>query len=393
MLVFVRKIAVLAIITAIAAMTGGVLVPERSAAFPEIAISAPYAILMDAETGSVLFEKNAETLMTPASMTKVVALSVLFDHIKQGVVRLDDEFEVTVNAWRKGGAASGSSTMFLEPQSRASVEDLIRGVVVASGNDAAIAIAEGVAGSEENFARMMTEHARSLGLERSSFINATGWPEPGHQTSVYDLAQITRHQIRTAPDLYRYYAERSFSWNGIAQRNRNALLTQGIGVDGLKTGHTSSSGYGIVASAEQRGRRLILVINGLESERERLREARRLLTWGFRAFRTYYFIRAGDIVDNLVVWHGERGSVSATVSEDVALTLTTEGRRDITVNITYEAPVPAPIVEGDEIGTLQVLDQRGRVIHEAPLLAKHSVSRSGFFGRAAGTLEYMLFGS
>lgn len=375
------------------ALLGGLMAGAGSAhALSEIAVKAPYAILMDAETGSVLFAKNADTLMAPASMTKIVTLGVLFDQIRQGLIRPDDEIRVSVDAWRRGGAASGSSTMFLEPESSVSVENLIRGIVVHSGNDAAIAIAERIAGSEPAFALMMNQYASKLGIERSTFVNATGWPEAGHQSTARDLAVIARDQIQNYPDFYRFYEERRFSWNGIAQSNRNDLLDDGIGVDGLKTGHTSASGYGIVVSAIQRGRRLILVLNGMESEREREREARRLLTWGFRAFSAYHLLHAGDVVDSLAVWHGVRSNVAVRPARDIKLTMTAQRRRGISVEMHYEVPTPAPVREGDELGALRVRDEDGVLLEEVPLVATGDVARRGFLGRAMGTLQHMIFG-
>ena len=366
--------------------------PSRALSFSEIGTAAPYAMLMDMETGTVLFERNGNTLMPPASMTKIVTLALLFEELKAQRVRLDDEFLVSKNAVEKGGEKSGSSSMFLEPESLVRVEDLIRGVVIQSGNDAAIAIAENLATSEEAFAEKMTEYAKSIGMTKTTFKNATGWPDKGHETTSYDLALLARHHIQAYPNYYSYYAERTFTWNKITQRNRNLLLRDRIGVDGLKTGHTEESGYGIVASAKRGARRLILVVNGLNSQQDRRGEGYKILNWGFRAFQTYRFFRAGDVIEEIAVWHGKKNRVVATVEKDFSLAITRQRRRLVKVSIDYLTPIPAPIKKGDKIGWVRVKELGGSLITEMPLVASQDIEELGFVGRAISSLEYLLFG-
>ena len=242
---------------------------------------ARHAIVMDAHSGEVLFEKAADTVFQPASMSKIMTMIMVFEALKRGELSLDDEFTISKHAWKIGGPKSGRSTMFAKRGASIRVEDLIRGAIVQSGNDAAIAIAEGIAGSERAFADLMTRRARELGLKQTSFATATGLPHPNHKTTVRELALIARHQIFELAEYYPYYAEKTFTWNGVKQNNRNPLLYQNIGADGLKTGFIRASGYSLVASAVRGGRRLILVVSGLRSAEERSREARKLIDWGF----------------------------------------------------------------------------------------------------------------
>ena len=361
-------------------------------AFSEIATGAPYVVLMDAETGTVLFERSSTTLMSPASMTKIATISLLFDAIKTGKVRLEDEFFVSKNAVNKGGERSGSSSMFLNAEKPVRVEDLIRGVIIQSGNDAAITIAEGLALNEETFAENMTEYARKIGLTKTTFKNATGWPEKDHETTALDLARLARHHITTYPEFYHYYAERSFTWNKITQANRNLLLRDKLGVDGLKTGHTEESGFGIVASAKRGNRRLILVINGLKSDQERRGEAYKILSWGFRSFQTYQLIGAGQEIEKAVLWHGAKSRVPLTVKKDLAVAITREKRRRLRISIEYSSPIPAPVKKNQQVGMVRVKELGGELIAEVPLVSSMDIEELNFFGRAISTLEYMLFG-
>jgi len=360
----------------------------RAAAFET---KASHAVLVDGETGAVLFEKDGDVLMAPASMTKLMTMTLLFEALKEGRLTLTDTFKISENAWRRGGAASGSSTMFAEVNSRISIENLIRGVIIQSGNDACIAIAEGLSGSEEAFAEEMTRRGRELGLKQATFRNSTGWPDPDHRMTAIDLATLARHHIYDLGDYYHYYSEPEFTWNGITQTNRNPLLYFNMGVDGLKTGHTEESGYGLVASAERNGRRLILVTNGLSSERERAEESERLLQWGFREFESYELFVAGEVVENAEVWQGTYDLVPLVVAEEVKLILTRAARRDMTVTVNFDGPVPAPIRAGQEIGTL-VISAPDTPTNTFPVYAGANVDQIGLFGRAVSSLLQMIEG-
>lgn len=358
-------------------------------AFAEQNTQATHAYLMDAETGAVLFEKNGDASMAPASMSKLMSMLLLFDRIEAGEISLEDELIVSVNAWRRGGAKSGSSTMFADPNSSIRLEDLVRGVIVQSANDASIAIAEALAGSEEAFAQEMNRRAAELGLDHSHFVNASGWPHPEHVMSAADLARLARYILMEQPEHYAYYAEREFTWNGISQYNRNPLLGMDIGADGLKTGHTEKSGYGLVASAEQQ-RRLILVLNGLESENQRAEEAVRLLNWGFNAFRLYRLLDAGDIVARIPVWHGEQDMAALVSRQPVNVLWTAEQRRKMQARIIYDSPLYAPVTNDSPVARL-VVEAPGAQSLEFPLWTNAIIPNAGIFSRILGSLEAFFF--
>ena len=349
------------------------------------------AVLLDMETGAVLFEKDADTATMPASMTKMMTVYMVFERLRDGSLSLDDKFRVSETAWRKGGAKSGGSTMFLEPGTRVAVEDLLRGVIVQSGNDASIVLAEALAGSEENFADAMTRRARELGLDATTFKNATGWPDPGHVSTVRDLATLVRRTIQDFPQYYRYYGEKDFIYNGIRQGNRNPLLYKNMGADGLKTGHTEESGYGLAASAKRGDRRLVLVAHGLPSKKARGRETERLLEWGFREFNNYALFQAGDTVSDAEVWLGKSQTVPMVIESGLTITMPRKARREMKVAITYEGPVPAPITRGQPLAKL-VVTAPGREPIEARLVAGENVERLGLFGRLGAALNYILWG-
>ena len=356
-----------------------------------IETKASYALLLDAETGVALFEKNADARMSPASMSKLMTVLMAFEALESGAISADEEFFVSDDAWRRGGAGSGGSTMFLKARSRVSVLDLLRGVIIQSGNDACIALAEGMAGSEPAFAEIMTERAQEVGMSRSRFINSTGLPDPDHKTTARDLAILARELINNHADYYRLFSERDFTWNNIRQTNRNPLLYANIGADGLKTGHTQESGYGLVASAEQNGRRLILVINGLNSKRERAREARKLMTFGFRNFQRDLLVEAGQQVADLPVWHGDEATVKVTTKQRFDIVTPRSGRRKMVATVTYENPVLAPIKTGDKLGKLRVT-LPGLVPQEVDLVAAEDVDKGNIIGRAIDSLIYMMVG-
>ena len=304
---------------------------------PAVALEtiAREAILVDATTDEVLLEKNADAPMAPASMSKMMTIYMVFERLRDGRLSLDATLPVSEIAWRKGGAKSGGSTMFLEPGSRVRVEALLRGIVVQSGNDASIVIAEGLSGSEQAFATEMTQRGRALGLRDTTFTNATGWPDPDHLTTARDLAILARRTIRDFPDYYHYYSEKNFTFNGIRQGNRNPLLYKEMGADGLKTGHTAASGYGLAASVGRGDRRLILILNGLPSIKARARESERLIEWGFREFGNYHLFKAGEEVTKADVWLGENATVPLVIESDLLITLPRKSRRKMKVIVTY----------------------------------------------------------
>lgn len=351
---------------------------------------APYVVLMDASSGKILFEKNGDVPMAPASMSKLMSMLLLFDKIEAGEIFLEDELLVSVDAWKRGGAQSGSSTMFADPNSLIRLEDLVRGVIVQSANDASIAIAEGIAGSEKAFARQMNRRAEELGLEHSNFVNASGWPHPNHYTSASDLARMARHILLEQPEHYAYYAQKEFTWNGIKQFNRNPLLGDGMGVDGLKTGHTEESGYGLVASAKRNEHRLILVVNGLESEQRRSQEARRLLQWGFSAFRPYRLLGAGETVAQILVWHGKHRHADLVTRHPIDVVWTPEQRSQLQVKLIYENPLYAPVNIDAPVARLVINVPQAPSI-EVPLWSRRPIERSGMFSRALATLETMIY--
>ncbi|MDA8775903.1 D-alanyl-D-alanine carboxypeptidase [Alphaproteobacteria bacterium] len=365
--------------------------PLLSTPAQAVETKASYALLIDAETGVALFEKNADARMSPASMSKLMTVLMAFEALESGAVTGEEAFFVSDDAWRRGGASSGGSTMFLKARSRVSVLDLLRGVIIQSGNDACIALAEGLAGSEPAFAELMTERAQELGMTRSNFVNSTGLPDPEHKTTARDLATLARELINNHADYYRLFSERDFTWNNIRQTNRNPLLYANIGADGLKTGHTNESGYGLVASAEQNGRRLILVINGLNSKRERAHEARKLMTFGFRNFSRDLLVEAGQSVTELPVWHGDEARVNVTTKQRFDIVTPRSGRRKMVATVTYEKPVLAPIKTGDKLGKLRVT-LPGLVPQEVDLVAAEDVDKGNVFGRAISSLIYLMVG-
>jgi D-alanyl-D-alanine carboxypeptidase (penicillin-binding protein 5/6) len=355
--------------------------------------AARHAILMDARSGEVFFEKDADALMPPASMSKIMTMLVVFDRLKAGQLSEDDVFEISVDAWRRGGAPSGSSTMFARPGERIPLKTLMKAVIVVSANDAAIAIAEGIAGSEPAFARLMNEKARALGLKRSTFANATGLPDPRHRMTARELALLARHLIDTYPDYYKLYSIREFTWGKHRQMNRNPLLGRYPGADGIKTGYTREAGYGLVASAVRDGRRLIAVIAGLKSKAERAREARKILDWGFRQFRRVRLYGAGEKVGEARVWGGTENWVPLLAGKDVSIRLTDSERRRARAEVVYKGPLKAPVRAGEKVGEVRiVLD--GRVLARYPVVTGGDVAEDrDMWGRAADTLLAWVLGS
>lgn len=352
---------------------------------------ATHAYMIDTTTGAVLLDKQGSVGMAPASMSKLMTLFMVFERLQDGRLSLDDKFYVSEDAWRRGGAKTGGSTMFLEPNMRVRVEDLIRGIIVQSGNDACIVVAEALGGSEEAFASDMTVRARDLGLTDSIFRNSTGWPHPQHRVSSRDLARLAQILSTRFPEFFHYFSEKSFVFNGIKQSNRNPLIYKSMGADGLKTGHTTESGYGLVGTALRKDRRLVLVVNGLTSKKMRSSESQRLLEWGFREFGNYEIFKAGDIVTNANVWLGDKTSVALQIQGDLTLTLPKKARRDMKVTVHYEGPLPAPIQIGQQVATLRISapDMKTR---EFPLISADEVKQLGLVGRLGAALDYIIWG-
>jgi D-alanyl-D-alanine carboxypeptidase (penicillin-binding protein 5/6) len=348
---------------------------------------ARQALIVDADTGAVLLEKSADERMPPSSMSKLMTIYVVFDLLKQGRLRMDQELPVSERAWRMGG-----SKMFVGIGNSVKVEDLIRGVIVQSGNDACIVLAEGISGSETQFAELMNDYGRRLGLTDSTFRNATGWPDPEHRMTCRDLALLARHIINDHPEHYRIYSERNFRWNDINQENRNPLLGRVAGADGLKTGHTEEAGYGLTGSAKRGDRRLILVVNGLPSMAARREETERLMEWGFREFENVTLFRASDTIEEAPVYLGEQLKVPLVGGRDVVLTLPRQWRRNLQVKLRYDSPIPAPVAKGQELGRLEV-SGAGVPPMTVPLLAGADVGRLGLIPRIPAVIGRMVSGA
>lgn len=347
--------------------------------------AAPYAVLLDSGSGAVLYEKAADELMVPASMAKIATALVAFQEIAQGKMTLETEISISENAWRKGGGVSGGSTMFAIVHSRVKLGDLLQGLIVQSGNDAAIALAEAVAGDEASFARIMTERVRALGLAKSVYRNATGMADPEQKVTARELARLSDHLIKTYPELYRIFGQRDFTWNKIKQSNRNPLLAMDIGADGLKTGNIDETGYGMVGSAVQRGQRLIVVVNGLKNARDRANEARKLLEWGFRSFEQRQIFAEGEAVGEASVYGGEKGRIALKARGPVSLLVPRGSSERLAARIVYRGPLQAPVAEGAEVARLLVT--RGEVkTLEIPLYAAETVSVGSLQQRALDAL-------
>lgn len=348
--------------------------------------TAREAILVDHDTGTVLLERDADKPVPPASMSKLMTVYMVFERLRDGRMALDDMLPVSEKAWRTGG-----SKMFVEVDTTVSVEDLLRGIIVQSGNDACVVIAEAVSGTEEAFAAAMNERAREIGLRDSHFVNSSGLPDPAHVMSARDLARLTGRLVREFPEYFPYFAETEFTYGGIRQDNRNPLLYMDIGADGMKTGYTEAAGYSLAGSAARSGRRLILAITGLDSARARSGEAARLIGWGFRETDNYTLFSAGEEIETARVWLGVRPGVPLVLEDDLAVTLSREGRDGLEVSVELDSPVPAPIAAGAEIATLRVAAP-GLPALERPLRAAAAVERTGAFGRVWAVLRHAVFG-
>ncbi|MDE1152205.1 MAG: D-alanyl-D-alanine carboxypeptidase [Micavibrio sp.] len=351
---------------------------------------AKQAIIIDANSGAVLLDKSGDGQMPTSSMSKVMSMYMVFEALKEGRLHLTDELLVSERAWRN--SMNDGSRMFLPVGSRVKVEDLIRGVIVQSGNDASVVLAEGVAGTEESFVDAMNAKAKQLGLKDSHFMNATGLPDPNHYSTPHDLARLASHIMSDFPEYYHYFSEKEFTFNNIKQQNRDPLLGKVPGADGLKTGHTEIAGYGLMGTALRDGRRVILVMNGLESQKDRQEEGIKLMEWAFRNFESKKLIAKGETVDNAKVWLGKFDAVPMVASQDVQVLLPRAKRSELKMAVKYSEPVKAPVVAGDKIGTLQISVPDQPPV-EVDLLAGADVPRKGIFGRVKDRLDYLLTGS
>ncbi|TNV15090.1 D-alanyl-D-alanine carboxypeptidase [Ochrobactrum teleogrylli] len=344
-------------------------------------VKAPQALLIDDRSGTVLLSKNADVPIPPASLAKLMTAEVVFEALEKGQTTLETPYTVSENAWRTGGAPSGTSTMFARIKSAPTVADLLQGLIVQSANDGAIILAEGLAGSEKGFAERMNGRAKELGLSGSVFVNSTGLPADGQSVTLDDLAKLARHIHSAHPDFYKYYAQEAFTWNNITQRNRNPLLRLDVGADGMGTGYTEASGYALVASAEQNGRRLFLALSGLASVKEREEEARKLIQWGMTSFDDMRLYSANDIVGEAQVFGGTQASVSLKVKDDVELLLPKEGREKLKARFIYEGPLHAPVAVESKVGMLE-FDLNGNMVQQVPLFAAQSVEKGSLVQRA-----------
>jgi serine-type D-Ala-D-Ala carboxypeptidase (penicillin-binding protein 5/6) len=353
---------------------------------------APTAILMEASSGSILFEKNADELRAPSSMMKLMTVEVIFNAIKEGKIKLTDEYRISENAWRKGGAPSGGSTMFAAINSKVPVDDLLHGAIIQSGNDSCIALAEGMAGSEKKFANdFMTKRARELGLTKSTFGNSNGLPDPDNRMTVRELGKLARHIILDFPEFYKLFGEKEFTWNKIRQQNRNPLLNSRTGADGLKTGYTKEGGYGMVGSAVQNNIRLIVVINGLDDPDDRAQEAKKMLEWGFRNFEQRTLFAENQQVGFAKVFGGESRSVKLTSREPIKVMVPKAGNEKLIARIVYNGPVRAPVQQGQQIGLVRVW--RGQnVAMETPVYAAESVGPGSTMRRAIDGASELVIG-
>ena len=349
--------------------------------------AAKQALIVDYQTGSVLLEKNADAKIHPASMTKLMTLYILFDQLKQGKLTLDDTFRVSERAWARG--ESVESNMFVALDSSVRIEDLIRGIAIQSGNDACKVVAEGIAGSEEAFTKLMNKKAAEIGLANSHFTNSDGVEDANHLMTARDIVKLSEHIYADFPEYYHYFAEKEFTYNNIVQQNRNLLLSKDLGVDGLKTGHLSVSGFGVAISAEQNGRRIFMVVHGLESMKQRAEEATRLVEWAFQSFQNVKLASAGAVLEQAPVWYGTESTVPLTVAKDLLVTMPKGIQEEFQAKAVFQGPVAAPVAAGQEIGKLVITSSSGTT--EVPLVAGAAVERVGIFGHILSTVRYVIF--
>ena len=374
----------LSLMTVLFAVTVGAMLTTSAQA--EIITPSEYVIIMDHESGDILYEKNADAPMKPASMAKMMTIYIVFKQLDEGSLKMEDKLIVSEKAYRKGG-----SRMFLEQGSQVTIRELLRGIIVQSGNDAAIVVAEGLAGTEDAFAEEMTLRAKELGMTNTVFGNSTGWPDEVTTTTARDLALLSQAIIRDFPELYQIYSEKSYEYNGIKQNNRNPLIYNLDGADGLKTGHTDESGYGLAASAEIDGQRIIMVVNGLTSSSERKMESVRLMNLAFRTFKKYEILKEGEIVGNAPVYMGVAESIDLIPQESYTRVLTRKSYSTMDKRTNWPKPVNAPITKGQEVGEIFVTIDG--VEKRIALLAANDVEELPLHRRIGAFFKYLIFGS
>lgn len=348
-------------------------------------------ILMDYETGEYIYQKNIADPIPPASMSKLMTVYMVFDKLREGTLSLDDTFKVSENAWRKGGAASGGSTMFLAIKDEVRVEELLKGIIIQSGNDACIVVAENIAGDEDAFVEKMNEKAKEIGLNNSNFANVTGLPHPDHKMSVEDLAKLARRIIEEFPQFYHLFSQKEFVYNNIRQGNRNPLLYSMNYADGLKTGHTEEAGFCLTASAKKGDRRLIGVMTGLSSNKERSEEADKMMSWGFREYDNYTLKNKGDKIADIPVWYGVDKTVPMVLTDDLVKTIRKSNRNKVKMTAVYDKPVKAPVKLGQQLGVLRVEIPESEVV-EVPLVAGQTINKVGFWGKIVANTKYLISG-
>lgn len=353
--------------------------------------SALQLLLLDNDTDTILFEKQSDIIFPPASLAKLMTAEVIFHQLKEGLLNSTQTFKVSENAWRKGGAPSGTTTMFAKVKSEISVSDLLHGLIVINANDAAITLAEGVSGSEADFAKLMNQRAKILGLSHSHFVNATGFPEEGQFVTLRDMVTLARYIVREYPDYYKLYREPHFTWNNIFQRNKNPLISKEIGVEGFGFGYSEEEGFAMVIAAYKNHRRLFLAINGLQDGKGHTKEVERILQWGMTAFDLKTIFTKGEIVGRASVYGGVQNSVSLIVKEPINFMLSNEKKMNVKAKIKYHGPLKAPIVLGQSVGVIQILEDK-KVLLEKPVFAGNNVQEGSFFAKVRNAFYEITIG-
>ena len=369
-------------------LTIGIFFFYSTSAYPFIS-DAKYALLIDYETNQILYEKNSRKKIYPASMSKLMTLYVLFDYLENNIISLDDKIFISENAWRKGGAISDSSTMFAEVSSYISVENIIRGIVIHSGNDACIAISEAISGSEEIFSNEMNFYAKKLGMSDTNYTNSTGLHDNNHFSTPYDMTLLAKSLIKDFPNFYHYFSEKEFTWNGIFQPNRNNLLGSDLGVDGLKTGKTNESGYSMIISSNKDNIRLIGIVGGLPSRDNRTIEMRKLINYGQRNFRKYNLFNKNEVLDEVDIWEGKRSKLNILTSENISLLLNIRNKRNLNAKYSFNQPIIAPIKKGQIIGKLTVYNDEKEIVNSS-LISGENIERNNIFGRILQKIRYLI---